>query len=88
MEQRPAAMISLNFAQVVREFCFERRVRPVKIVVQEDEFGRYRRVGLELINPMAVPSLLVSDGCGDFFYHSIEQQNFRCLDTVYNSDPI
>ena len=47
-------MLALDAAQVSRDAFIELGVDRAEIVLQEDVFGRDRRVGLKLENPMAV----------------------------------
>ena len=58
-EQRPAAMIALDAAQIDRDLGFEHGVdRLPEVMTQQHVFGGNGRVSLELEHPMAVGTLL------------------------------
>ena len=58
-EQRPAAVIALDAAQIDRDFGFKRSIdRLAEIMPQQHVFGGNGRVGLEFEHPMAVGTLL------------------------------
>src|SRR6516162_1665756 len=54
MKQRPPAVRSLRRAEIPRDTSLELRLDAVEVVLQQYIFGGYRRVGLELENPVAV----------------------------------
>jgi len=55
LHQRPAAMIALRAAQIVRDLGFEHAVDGLgEIVAQQDIFRRYRAVGFQLEHPVSV----------------------------------
>ncbi len=57
MEQRPAAVLALDRAQVRGDARLERRIDLVEIVLQQHIFGRNGGVGLELEHPVAIGAL-------------------------------
>ena len=58
VEQRPAAMLALDGAQILRQRRLDAVVDLAEIMLQQDVFGRDGRIGLELEGPMAVGALL------------------------------
>ena len=59
MEQRPAAMVALDAAQIDADLALQLEViRLAEIVAQQDVLGRDGRVGLQLEDPVAVVALL------------------------------
>src|ERR1041385_18244 len=78
VEQRPAAMLALDAAQIDRDRALELGIdRLGQVMTKQHVFGRDRRVGLELEAPVAVGLLGVEQrlGCpGDFL---IERRAFH-----------
>src|SRR5262249_8858527 len=57
VEQRPAAICALGFAKISGDSRLNLGLDAVEIVLQQNKFRRYRRVGLQLEDPVAVRML-------------------------------
>ena len=73
VKQLPTAVFTLSRAQITGNALFEIAVDGVEIVLQQDVFGRDRRVGLELEQPVAVTMLARDQPAGRPLYRGVER---------------
>jgi hypothetical protein len=74
MEQRPAAILALDRAQIARQIPLQGIVDLIEIMLQEDVFGRDGGVGLELVDPVPVRPLLLEQRRGGAIDGAVERR--------------
>ena len=89
LHQRPAAMVALRAAQIVRDLGFEHAVDGLgEIVAQQDIFRRYRAVGFQLEHPVSVRLPIAEQRFGRGRDALLQRDGVDCRDGVDWRDEI